>query len=217
MHGLIFAGLRDYSIVRLGERKATELWQGRQFELDEAYDDTSFAAQVDRLAAATGEQVADVERGFGSFVAQQTFTELFPAYYEESADCFAFLLGIEEKIHEVVRATIPGASPPKLHVHAFGDLGVLVSYTSERGLCTLLEGLVLGTATYYGDEIAIEELQCMRRGDPGCVFSVQRAESDAPHVPGALLAVRSPVEQYGGTGRRAERRERREVVEAGIT
>jgi hypothetical protein len=41
-------------------------------------------------------------------------------------------------------------------------------------------------------------------------------DADTSAVPGALLAVRSPVEQYGRTGRQAERRERREAVpEAG--
>lgn len=176
MHGLIFASLRDYSAVRLDEERAAELWLDRVFEPTEAYDDAWFAAQLERLAAATGESRADVERGFGSFAAQRTFADLFPNYYAESADTFAFLLGIEEKIHEVVRTTIRGASPPKLHVHPFSDLGVLISYTSERGLCKLLEGLVLGTAAWFGDKVEVEELQCMHRGDPGCVFSVVASE-----------------------------------------
>jgi hypothetical protein len=176
VHGLIFAGLRDYSAVRLGEERALELWRDRIFDPAAAYDDAWFAAQIERLAAATGESSADIQRGFGSFAAQQTFAALFPDYYEESKDTFAFLLGIEEKIHEVVRSTVRGASPPQLHVGALSEIGVLVSYTSERGLCKLLEGLVLGTAEHYGDEIMVEELQCMHRGDPGCVFSVQRSE-----------------------------------------
>jgi hypothetical protein len=176
MHGLIFASLRDYSVVRLGEERAAELWSDRVFETDKAYDDAWFAAQLDRLVAATGETVDAVERGFGSFAARNSFVQLFPGYYEESTDTFSFLLGIEEKIHEVVRATIRGASPPNLHVHPLGAIGVLVSYTSERGLCKLLEGLVLGTAEHYGDELEIEEIQCMHRGDPGCVFSVVRSE-----------------------------------------
>jgi hypothetical protein len=37
-----------------------------------------------------------------------------------------------------------------------------------------------------------------------------------PGIPGSSLAVRKPVEQYGGTGRRLARRERREAApEAG--
>jgi hypothetical protein len=176
MHGLIFASLRAYSVEQLGEERAAELWLDRIFEPTEAYDDAWFAAQLERLAAATGESHDAVERGFGSFAAQRTFAELFPDYYEESGDVFTFLLGIEEKIHDVVRTTIRGASPPKLHVHPFSDLGVLISYTSERGLCKLLEGLVLGTAAHFGDRVDVEELQCMRRGDPGCVLSVVASE-----------------------------------------
>ena len=178
MHGLIFASLRDYSALRLGEEQAAELWADRVFETNEAYDDAWFAAQLDRLLAATGGSKEEVQRGVGSFAAQSTFAGLYPDYYEESADTFAFLLGIEEKIHELVRATIPGAYPPKLHVQPLGEVGVLVSYTSERRLCRLLEGLVLGTAEHYGEQLVVEEIQCMQHGDPGCVFTVTRPDVD---------------------------------------
>ena len=172
MHGLIFAGLRDYTVLRLGEERTAELWSDRVFEITEAYDDNWFGAQLERLAAATGESLRDVQRGFGEFAARKTFVDLYPDYYEQSGDTFAFLLGIEEKIHVLVRATIAGAYPPKLHVRPMSELGVLVSYTSERRLCGLLEGLVDGTAAHYGDDVVIEEIQCMHRGDPGCVFTV---------------------------------------------
>jgi predicted hydrocarbon binding protein len=174
VHGLIFASLRDYTAVRLGEARAAELWADRVFEMTVAYDDRWFAAQLERLVTATGESMDEVQRGFGSFAAQSTFTGLYPAYYEQSADTFRFLLGIEEKIHEQVRTAIPGASPPRLHVKRLNETGVLIAYTSERGLCRLLEGLVLGAAEHYGETIIVEEIQCIRHGDPGCVFSVMR-------------------------------------------
>ena len=176
MHGLIFASLRDYTALRLGEERAVELWEDRIFETTEAYDDEWFTAQLERLVVATGDSKDEIERGFGSFAARTTFAGLYPAYYEESADTFTFLLGIEEKIHELVRATISGASPPKLHVQPFGDVGVLISYTSERRLCSLLEGLVLGTAEHYGEALTVEEIQFMHDGDAGCVFTVMRQE-----------------------------------------
>ena len=78
---------------------------------------------------------------------QETFAALYPAYYEENADAFTFLLGIEGKIHELVRR-----------------------------LCRLLEGLILGTAEHCGETVVVEEIQCMHDGDPGCVFTVTRAE-----------------------------------------
>ena len=178
MHGLIFASLRDYTTLRLGEeRRTAEIWTDRVFEPTEAYDDAWFTAQIVRLAVATGDSVDEIQRGFGSFAAQTTFAALYPAYYKENADTFTFLLGIEEKIHELVRATIKGASPPVLHVQPFGEDGVLISYTSERRLCAMLEGLVHGTAEHCGEAVVAEEIQCMRRGDAGCVFTVTRAET----------------------------------------
>jgi hypothetical protein len=179
VHGLIFSSLRDYTELRLGEEQASEIWADRVFETTEAYDDAWFAAQLERLVVATGSSNEEVERGFGSFAAQSTFARLYPDYYEASADTFAFLLGIEQKIHELVRATIPGAYPPKLHVQPLGEIGVLVSYTSERRLCCLLEGLVSGTAEHYGETLVVEEIQCMHLGDPGCVFTVTRPDVEA--------------------------------------
>jgi hypothetical protein len=177
VHGLILASLRDYTIHRLGDERASEIWGDRLFETTEAYADEWFLAQLGRLAVATGETAADAERGFGMFAAQNTFAALFPGYYAENRDTCTFLLGVEDKIHELVRATVPGATPPKLHVKQLGEVGVLVSYTSERRLCRLLDGLVQGTAAHYGDRIEVDELQCMHRGDAGCVFSVMVSEA----------------------------------------
>ena len=173
MHGLIFASLRDYTASRLGDERVHELWDDRIFETTETYDDEWFVAQLERVVAATGDTRDEVLRAFGSFAAQTTFAELYPSYYEECGDTRTFLLGIEERIHDVVRQTLPGARPPTLHVQEFGEDGVLVSYTSERRLCRVLEGLVLGTAEHYGETIEIEEIQCMGRGDRACVFTVQ--------------------------------------------
>ncbi|HUQ21799.1 MAG TPA: heme NO-binding domain-containing protein, partial [Gaiellaceae bacterium] len=174
VHGLIFSSLRDFSVERLGTRPATALWDDRVFELTQSYDDEWFIAQLERLAAATGESPDEVLRGFGSFAAQRTFAGLYPAYYAENDDTFSFLLGVEQKIHELVRATVAGAYPPKLHVQPLNEVGVLISYTSERGLCRLLEGLVRGTAEHYGETVVVEEIQCMRRDEPACVFTVMQ-------------------------------------------
>ena len=120
------------------------------------------------------------------FAAQKTFAGLFPGYYAGSGGTRAFLLGVEEKIHELVRATVPGATPPRLHVQPLGELGVLISYTSERRLCRLLDGLVQGTAAHYGERIEVDELQCMHRGDAGCVFSVTLVDKARSRTPSSF-------------------------------
>ena len=106
------------------------------------------------------------------------FRLLYPDYYASSADTRAFLLGIEERIHEVVRRTIPDAAPPRLDIMPLGQTGVSITYTSPRQLCALIEGLVTGVARHYGETIEIEQPLCMLRGDTaGCTFFITRAAS----------------------------------------
>ena len=161
MHGLIFASLRDFSSRRLGEEAAAELWAGRTYETTAAYPDDEFHERLNAVGAALGVGEDELLRAFGAYAAGTTFVGLFPDYFDESGDTLTFLLGVEHRIHDLVRATIPGAAPPNLHVRPLGDDGVLVSYTSHRRLCTLLEGLIRGTAEHYAETVELEELQCM--------------------------------------------------------
>jgi hypothetical protein len=114
-----------------------------------------------------------VLRRFGIFAGISTFRLLYPDYYAEHDDTFSFLLDIEQRIHEVVRGTVPLAAPPHLDIRPLGAGGVSIAYTSGRQLCELLEGLVIGVSRFYGDAVQIDEPLCMHRGDTaGCTFFV---------------------------------------------
>ena len=109
----------------------------------------------------------------GVFTAQTTFARLYPAFFSIAGAARPFLLTIEARIHELVRATIPDARPPELRVSELDEAGVRIEYTSPRRLCVLLEGLVQGTAAHYGERADIAQPECMKRGDPACLFDVQ--------------------------------------------
>lgn len=49
----------------------------------------------------------------------------------------------------------------------------MISYTSPRRLCRLLEGLVLGLGEHYGERVTVDEIQCQSRGDIACAFVVE--------------------------------------------
>ena len=129
LHGLILASLRDYTALRLGEEQAAELWVDRIFEPAEAYADEWFTAQVERLVGATGDSLDDVLRAFGSYAAQTTFAALYPEYFEESGHGH-----VPARVEaRAARGRDAAASAhPALRRHRR-----LVSYTSERRLCTL--------------------------------------------------------------------------------
>jgi hypothetical protein len=169
MHGLIFAGFSNFIHARYPE-SAEEIWASEpKYDPAAAYSDDEFTRILTRLVERTTDGSREILLEFGRFAAQNTFYELYPAYYDGSGSTQQFLLGVENRIHELVRSTVHGTAPPRLQVSPLGQ-GVSISYTSERGLCDLLEGLVLGTAGHYEETYGIDQVLCMHRGDPACVF-----------------------------------------------
>ena len=174
MHGVIFASLTDYITARFGVEAARVILRDEPIYLmSEAYDDERLFAILERTVANTGVPPDELVHDFGVFTAQTTFARLYPAFFAVAGGARPFLLTIEERIHELVRATIPNARPPQLRVAPLGEDGVRIEYSSPRHLCVLLRGLVRGTAAHYGEDAGIEEADCMRRGAPACLFEVR--------------------------------------------
>jgi predicted hydrocarbon binding protein len=169
MHGLIFAGFSKFIHARYPDL-ASAIWESEpRYDSAEAYSDDDFTRVLTRAIERTGDGSREILVEFGRFAAETTFYELYPAYYDGCGSTQQFLLGVETRIHELVRATMLGTAPPRLQVSRLGE-GVSISYTSERGLCDLLEGLLLGTAAHYEETYAVDQVLCMHRGDPACVF-----------------------------------------------
>jgi len=174
VHGVIFASFVDYVAARHGSDVASEILSDQPvFLLSEAYEDERLLALINRASELTGIPESELVHQVGVFTAQQTFARLYPAFFAVAGGTRAFLLSVETFIHELVRATIPNASPPRLHVQPLGDDGVTINYTSSRRLCALLAGLVEGTARHYGEEVEVDQTDCMLRDDPACVFEIR--------------------------------------------
>ena len=181
MHGVIFSSLRDYLTSRYGPIAAEIVFQGEPaYLLSESYPDEKLVALVSRAAQAAGRDEDDIVHDFGVFTAEQTFARLYPAFFAAAGSTRDFLLTVEARIHELVRATIPNAAPPQLRVEALRDDGVAIEYRSPRRLCVLLRGLTEGTANHYGETALLEERTCMRRGDDACVFEVHLLPGGGP-------------------------------------
>jgi Haem-NO-binding len=173
VHGVIFTSLRDFLSTEHGPDTSDELFGGRVYLLSEAYEDGELVDLLGRASSLTGTEPDALLHDFGVFTAQRTFTRLYPAYFSIALSTREFLLSVETLIHELVRATIPNASPPRLKVEPRGQDGVEITYSSPRRLCVLLRGLTEGTARHYGETTAIEERTCMNRGDDVCTFEVR--------------------------------------------
>jgi Haem-NO-binding len=174
LHGVIFTSFRDYLTEQHGVDLVRETFAEEPiYLLSEAYPDERLIALIERAAAATGREVDEVVYDFGVFTGSTTFTRLYPAFFAIAPSAREFLLTVETRIHELVRATIPHASPPQLRISELGPDGVAIDYSSPRRLCVLLRGLAEGTASHYGETAQIEEVACMLRGDLACRFEVR--------------------------------------------
>jgi predicted hydrocarbon binding protein len=180
MHGVIFSSFRDFALTRFGPDVAKEILSGRPVHvMSDAYDDEEFDALLLRACEVAGVEAETLMHEFGRFIGLETFPRLYPAFFTVAGGTRPFLLTVEDRIHELVRATIPKADPPQLVVEPLGEDGVRIAYSSRRHLCGLLAGMLEGTAAYYGDAVAYEQRTCMHRGDATCVFEV-RVSSRAP-------------------------------------
>lgn len=176
MHGIVFSAFRDYVTAEGGDALERRVFGGApRYAMSEAYGDDEFAALVEAAASATGESVDGVLHGFGVFTGEIVFPRLYPAFYSIAGGPHTFLLTIETRIHELVRATIPNALPPRLRVAASGPDGVEILYDSPRRLCRLLEGLAIGTARHFGVDAEVREVECARDGGAHCRFDVRFA------------------------------------------
>jgi hypothetical protein len=174
VHGVIFSSFRDFVTAEHGGETAQRVFQGEPaYLLSESYPDESLDRLVARATEAVGGDAGELVHDFGVFTASTTFTRLYPAFFAIANSTREFLLTVETRIHELVRATIPNAAPPQLHVTELGPDGVSIVYTSPRRLCVLLRGLTEGTARHFGETAAIEEPTCMLRGDDRCTFEIR--------------------------------------------
>jgi hypothetical protein len=175
MHGLIFTAFRQYCWTHL-EGRSDAIWRDLpNYVMTASYPDEDFEALIARAIEVTARSRRDILVDFGRFTGFWVFRVMRGDYYEESANTRRFLLEVEARIHKTVRESTPLAAPPRLRVAPLGDDGVSISYTSERKLCELLEGLVLGVAEYYAEDVSIEQPICMHRGDIACSVLVTPA------------------------------------------
>ncbi len=174
MHGVVFTSFRDYVTSAHGPQFARAVLDAEPvYLLSETYDDARLVALIERTAERSGRTVDEETHDFGVFTAQTTFSRLYPAFFSVASGARDFLLTVETRIHELVRATIPHARPPQLHVDEAGPDAVDIHYTSPRRLCVLLRGLAEGTARAFGETTEIEETTCMRKGDDACRFRIR--------------------------------------------
>jgi len=177
MHGTIFAELQKYVVSKLGD----EAWGTLRREAGvtrehydplEVYPDAEVGALVSAGSRVTGIPVEALLEDFGAFIAPDLL-ELYWGAVRPEWRTLDLLENTESAIHEVVRISQKGSTPPYLHARRISPSEVTITYTSPRKMCAVAKGIIRGVATHYGDAISIAEPDCMLRGDAACTLLVR--------------------------------------------
>ena len=100
MHGLIFASFSGF-IHACYPGLAAAIWESEpRYDPAEAYSDDDFTRVLTRAIERTGDGSRDILVEFGRYAAQNTFCELYPAYYSAGGSTQQFLLGRDDFVRE---------------------------------------------------------------------------------------------------------------------
>jgi hypothetical protein len=178
MKGVVFNLLEQLVARDFGE----DTWDGllAASELDGvytslgSYPDEDLTKLVGAATDALDMPADDVVRWFGRN-ALPLFAVHYPQLFEPHDSTRSFVLTLNDIIHPEVRKLYPGADVPEFDFEV--REGVLVmGYRSPRKLCSFAEGLLLGAADHYGEQVTIEQPSCMKRGDDQCVIEITFAQ-----------------------------------------
>lgn len=106
------------------------------------------------------------QHAFGVF--SQRYPELLTGI-DSLRTCLSSLNTI---IHPEVLKLYPSATPPDFELTDLPNGDLRLRYISRRHLCRLAEGLVLGAADHFGEDVVLLHESCRDRGDEQCTLKV---------------------------------------------
>ena len=174
MHGSIFLQLQHYVTASHGPAAWPDLVGAanvppRTYLHTEAYPDWEAFALLLCASRLWRQPYPQFLENFGEFLTPWLM-ELYAPLIPETWGTLELLLNTEETIHTVVRATTPGARPPRLQFTQTGPNSLRFVYDSPRGLGALAKGIIQGVASHYGDRVEVRE---SRRAGGGVEMDVQ--------------------------------------------
>lgn len=136
-----------------------------------SYPDEELNALVAAGSQTTGISGPDLLRHIGR-KAIPLLRERYPEFFDLHNDCRSFLGSLNEVIHPEVRKLYKGAEPPNFVISEGHDGSLIMEYHSHRSMCALAEGLIVGTADVYGQQVSVSQSMCKLHGAPYCELRV---------------------------------------------
>ncbi|MFC7204512.1 heme NO-binding domain-containing protein [Haloferax namakaokahaiae] len=178
MHGIILNKLKDFVVETYDRETWTTLQReaglpGRLYVPVEEYPDEDVFALLETASELTEIPVPELLEAFGEYLVPPLL-ETYGVHIERDwtgleliANIKAFHLALREK-------HIATYTPPKVQTGWRDSETVSVVYRSERQICHLARGLIVGVSDHFDEPYEITEPTCMHDGDGQCEFLVRQ-------------------------------------------
>ncbi|MDN3609944.1 heme NO-binding domain-containing protein [Vibrio ostreicida] len=182
MQGAVFTAFSDMIIEKMGMDTLDELIDktepesGGIYTAGGNYADSELLNMVVALSEKSNIPAEDLVRAFGQYLFKQLYDSC-PTDVSQISDLKTFLLAIDGVIHKEVKRVYPQAYLPSFSYQELGDGSLEIFYNSDRELCELAEGLIVGASEYFSQPITLSHPDCLHRGDQHCKIVVEFKES----------------------------------------
>lgn len=119
------------------------------------YDHQELLRLIDNLHQITKVPIPDLEVAYGKHLFKR-FLELYRPLVMKANSTFEFLQHVDDHIHVEVKKLYPEAELPKFEYTILNPNCMIMKYSSNHPFAKLGEGLMLGCAEHYGEDIEIE-------------------------------------------------------------
>lgn len=190
VHGIVCKGLKDFVVETHGKDAWAAIHDEAGLRMQiyvpvREYPDEVVLELVEAASQLTGTEVETLLYEFGRFVVP-SLVQVYGIHVDQEWTGLDLIANVEVYIHEALRANrFATFTPPKIASKQIGENRVVVAYGSERELCPLAEGLLVGVGEHYDETLTVEEYRCVHEGEPRCEFLVTRG----PSSDGAKLGV----------------------------
>jgi len=177
MKGVINKGIQELVEAKFGVeawKKVKEVAKCDEpfFSISEDYPDQMTMDLAAAAASVTGLPLETVLFEFGKFWVSNTGIESYPTFFKLAGKTAREFLLNMSKVHKQVTKNIHNARPPIFEYEELPDGRLLMHYRSERRLCDVLRGLIVGVGIHLNEELQINKISCMNNGDPQCTMEV---------------------------------------------
>lgn len=118
------------------------------------YDFSELQFMITKLSSETGTSPNQLIYKFGLHLSNK-FHQNYKTFFDRSKNFFDFIESIESIIHVEVKKLYPDASLPSFEYVKRDEKVITMIYRSDKKLYTLAEGLIMGCAKIYNEDIKL--------------------------------------------------------------